>query len=66
MITVDEYPLGSNIRYDIKSTSLTKLNDFMIHIFNKYPTWAYNTIVEYNEYHDGTYNARITRSQSCD
>lgn len=66
MITVDEYPLGQTIRYDIKSTSKTELTDFMIHIFNRYPAWAYNTIVEYSEYHEGTYVSRISRSQSCD
>lgn len=67
MITVNEFPLGSNIIYDIRSDDRNELDDYIDNIERLYPSWGYGTMIEWDEHHgDGVYYVRIKRSQSCD
>lgn len=67
MFTVNEYPLGHNIIYDIRSDDRIELDDYIDNIERLYPPWGYDTMIDYDEHHnDGVYHVRIKRSQSCD
>jgi hypothetical protein len=66
MLTVDEYPLGFNIIYDVRSDNRDELYEWTEKIQDLYPPWGYSTLVEWFEENDEVYHARVTRSQSCD
>ena len=68
MITVDEYPLGMNIVYDIRADTRDEVYNYPENLEHRYHPAGYGTRLEWIEVNTvtGLYHARITRSQSCD
>lgn len=68
MITVNEYPLGHNIVYEVKATLRKEVEDYLENLEHRYHPAGYGTRLEWIEVNTvtGLYHARITRSQSCD
>jgi hypothetical protein len=68
MITVDEYPLGMNIVYDIRAGTRDEVYNYLENLEHRYHPAGYGTRLEWIEVNTvtGLYHARITRSQSCD
>lgn len=65
-IKVDEYPLGNNIIYDLRSPNRSEIDDYIEHLEYSYPPSGYGTMVVYIENHGVTWCARVKRYQSCD
>lgn len=68
MITVDEYPLGMNIVYDIRADTRDEVYNYLVDLEHRYHPEGYGTRLSYIQLHTDTnyWYARITRSQSCD